>query len=55
MYPGIERPKVPPGELIKLCPNFRDDKVFYKTYSLYRKYKESQGQGARVLSEVAFK
>ena len=55
MYPGIERPKVSPGDLIKLCPKFKDDKVFYKTYCLYRKYKESQGQGAIVLSEDDFK
>ena len=55
MYPDIQRPKFIPEEFLKLHPEFKTDKVFYKTYYLYRKHKESQGQGARVLSEDAFK
>ena len=55
MYPDILRPIIFPNELLTLFPEFKTDKVFYKTYYLYRKHKESQGQDARVLSEDAFK
>ena len=54
MYPEIERPKVIPEEILRLHPEFRNDKVFYKCLYLYRKHKK-QGQDARVLSEGAFK
>ena len=52
MFPGFERPKINPMELIKLFPNLKSNPVFYKCYYLYTMHKQSMG--ALTLSEEAF-
>ena len=50
MHQNIKRPMIVPCEFLNLYPEFKTDTVYYKCYYLYRKHKDLQGNGTRVLS-----